>query len=379
MTETLSDWATRGWSTMRGMTKHAVHLIGVACGLLAPHAARAVDLPADKAEALFHVYKGGGVEATGPALLVRKSLAGKVSLSGTYYVDMVSNASIDVVTTASPFKEKRTAFDLGLDYVVRDTTITLGRGSSREPDYTADSLSVDIAQEVFDNMTTISLGYTRGWDRVGHVQNGFFDQARHWRYRFGLTQVLTPTWLASVNFEAVADDGYLGNPYRVARVFGAAVAERNPRTRSSRAVTFNATGNLGSGSAMRAEYRYFWDTWQIRAHTFELGYSRQFATNWTGEAFARLHTQSSALFYSDNASTETLYLSRNRQLATFNSPSLGTKVSYTMKQAVLGQDLKFNGALELKRFNFSNFTDSRTGQPYSHNAALLQLYVTASF
>ncbi len=72
---------------------------------------------------MFHVYEGGGVRATGPALLVRKSLADRVSLSAQYYVDMVSNASIDVVTTASPFKEKRTAYDFGADYVVRDSLI----------------------------------------------------------------------------------------------------------------------------------------------------------------------------------------------------------------------------------------------------------------
>ncbi len=75
---------------------------------------------------MFHVYDGGGVRATGPALLVRKSLADRVSLSASYYIDAVSNASIDVVTTASPFKEKRTAYDLGADYVVRDTTLSLG-------------------------------------------------------------------------------------------------------------------------------------------------------------------------------------------------------------------------------------------------------------
>ena len=56
-----------------------------------------------------HLYRGGGVTADGPALLVRKSIADKVSLSGSYYVDAVSNASIDVVTTASPFKETRKA------------------------------------------------------------------------------------------------------------------------------------------------------------------------------------------------------------------------------------------------------------------------------
>ena len=64
--------------------------------------------PKTRAEALFHVYNGGGVTAYGPALLVRKSVADKVSLTGSYYVDAVSNASIDVVTTASPYKETRT-------------------------------------------------------------------------------------------------------------------------------------------------------------------------------------------------------------------------------------------------------------------------------
>ncbi len=355
------------------------NLVGLACGLAGHQAARAVDVPADKAEALFHVYKGGGVTATGPALLVRKSLADKVSLSGQYYVDMVSNASIDVVTTASPFREKRTALDLGLDYVVRDTTISVTRANSREPDYTADSLSVDLAQEVFGNMSTVSLGFTRGWDKVGRVREGFFDVARHWRYRLGLTQVLTPRWIASVNFEAVSDDGYLGNPYRVARVFGAAVAERYPRTRSSRALSFRAVGDLGSRDAMRVEYRYFWDNWDIKAHTLEAGYSRYIGERWMADTYVRLHSQSSALFYSDNASVDSLYVSRNRQLSDFVSPSMGAKASYTMKQALRGHDVKLNGGVEFKRFSFNNFTDIRTGQPYAHYAALLQLYVTANF
>src|SRR5262245_64300160 len=71
-----------------------VALLGVGGGLLAGPA-QAVELPENRAEAMFHIYDGGGVEATGPALLIRKSVADKVSLTGSYYVDMVSNASID--------------------------------------------------------------------------------------------------------------------------------------------------------------------------------------------------------------------------------------------------------------------------------------------
>src|SRR5437660_12884472 len=123
-------------------------------------------------------------------------------------------------------------------------------------------------------MPTVVLGYTRGADKVGkHGTPGFFDRVTHWQYRAGVTQILAPRWIASANFEAIADDGYLGSPYRIARVFGAAVPERNPRTRSSRAMNFRVNGDLGSHDAIHLQYRYFWDTWAIKAHTVELGYS----------------------------------------------------------------------------------------------------------
>ena len=81
--------------------------LGLLAGVLASGSARAVELPEDRADVMYHYYDGAGTKASGPAVLVRKSLADKVSLSGSYYLDMVSNASIDVVTTASPYKENR--------------------------------------------------------------------------------------------------------------------------------------------------------------------------------------------------------------------------------------------------------------------------------
>ena len=110
-------------------------LLGLAGGALLAPTARAADLPDDRAEAMIHVYNGGGVRASGPALLVRKSVADKFALSGSLYVDIVSNASIDVVTTASPYREQRTEWGLGLDHVVRDSLIHVGVTRSSEPDY----------------------------------------------------------------------------------------------------------------------------------------------------------------------------------------------------------------------------------------------------
>ena len=355
-------------------------IAGLFGSLLAMGGAKAIELPENRAEGLYHLYKGGGVTADGPALLVRKSLADKVSLYGSYYVDAVSNASIDVVTTASPFKETRKSYDFGVDYAYRDSMMSLGVYRSKEPDYQADSFSIDVAQEVYGNMTTIALGFTRGVDKVYKANEpSFADGAKHWQYRLGVTQVLTPRMLASVNLEVVSDDGYLGNPYRVARVFGATVPERHPRTRTSRAMKFKVTGDLGDRNAARAEYRYFWDTWDIKAHTLEAGYSRYVGTDWLADGFVRFYKQSAALFYADNATSETLYVSRNRQLSAFRSLGLGGKLSYTARRVPGQYELKIVGSVERIRFNYSNFTDVRNGQAYDFDANLLQLYVTATF
>ena len=349
-------------------------------GVFATGAARAVPLPEDRAEAMVHTYKGGGVTATGPALLVRKSIADKVSLTGTYYLDAVSNASIDVVTTASPYKENRNDFGLALDYAVRDSLVTLAVGASKEPDYSTRSVSLDIAQETFGGMTTVNVGFTRAADVVTKIgDNSFLDQAKHWQYRVGVTQILTPKWLASINLEAIADTGYLGNTYRVARVFGAAVPERHPRTRSSRAVKFRAIGNLGGRDAVRAEYRYFWDTWDIKAHTVEGGYSRYLGESFLADAYVRYYTQTAALFYSDNAQGETTYVSRNRQLSNFDNVVIGGKLSFDWKKQPGLYDLKANAGLELYNLKYKNFTDIRDGSPYSLRAAVLQLYLTATY
>jgi Protein of unknown function (DUF3570) len=355
------------------------HLLGALGGLLATGHADAAELPVDRADLMLHSFNGGGVQAWGPALLVRKNLLNKVSLFGTYYADIVSNASIDVVTTASPYHETRNEYGLGLDYAVRESMITLAASHSTEPDYIANAFNIDVSTETFSGMTTVGLGYTYGSDDVGKVGEGFFDQAKHWRYRAGVSQILSPRWLANANFEVVSDDGYLGSPYRVALVFGAAVPERLPRTRTSRTLQFNLIGEVAPGWSVRGEYRYFWDTWDIAAHTFGLGASHRFGERWLVDAYARAYRQDGALFYSDNATSETQYVTRNRQLSNYNSLTFGTKVTYELMRAPGRYEIFLNGALEYWKTDYSDFTDLRTGSLYSYNATVAQVFVTLLF
>jgi hypothetical protein len=395
LTARLSRW--RG-ALLRAGARHRIrlpyaagaHLLGLLAGVLASGSARAIELPEDRADLMYHYYDGAGTKAYGPALLVRKSLLDKVSLFGGYYVDQVSNASIDVVTTASKYSETRREETFGLDYVYRDATVTLSGSNSAEPDYKAKSANIDVSQEMFANMTTVSLGYTRAWDRVGQNVKGqgvsFIDTVKHWRYRLGLTQVLTPRLIASANFEAVSDDGLLSSPYRLARVGpngnpvnAGTVSESDPRTRTSRAIQTRLIGDLGSRDALYGGYRYFWDTWAIRAHTFDVGYRRYFGEKWLGDAYLRYYKQSKALFYTDVSPVPMTYISRNRQLSTFKEYGLGMKVAYSAKQVPGKYEIKLNGALERARFSYSDFTDIRDGSRFKYNHTIAQLFVTMTY
>ena len=44
-----------------------------------------------------------------------------------------------------------------------------------------------------------------------------------------------------------------------------------------------------------------------------------------------------------------------------------------------GVELKLNGSLEFKRFDYSDFSDIRNGKPYTFDAGLMQVYVSATF
>ncbi|TPW12822.1 MAG: hypothetical protein FD130_1692, partial [Halothiobacillaceae bacterium] len=112
-------------------------------------------LPEDRADLLYHLYDGGGIQISGPSLLVRKQLGESTSFAGNYYVDSISSASIDVVTSASQYKEERTEKSLSVDYLHENSTLSAGYTISDENDYNADTVHLGVSQTVFGELTTL--------------------------------------------------------------------------------------------------------------------------------------------------------------------------------------------------------------------------------
>jgi hypothetical protein len=339
----------------------------------------AATLPDERAESLYHVYDGGGIEVTGPALLVRKNFAEKYSVAAEYYVDSISGASIDVVTSASPYTERRTEYGFGFDWLSGDTLMSLSATQSDENDYDATTFNFDVGHEFFGAMTRVNMGYSRGSDTVMRVDTDFEADIERASYRLGVSQVLTRTLVANIDYEAILDDGYLNNPYRSARVLGASVPEIYPNTRTSHALAVRTLKHWSDNWSTRADYRYFEDTWDIRAHTLELGVNTRLRAGWLLEGHYRYYTQDRASFYADEFDREFNFMARDKELSTFDSNTIGARLSFELLDEPwrMFERASFSFGYDFVRFDYDDFTDVRSGEPYSFNANVVQLYLTA--
>ncbi|MDH3848567.1 MAG: DUF3570 domain-containing protein, partial [Gammaproteobacteria bacterium] len=193
-------------------------IVFITCFLALPGSVLGGVLPEDRGDALYHRYEGGGVTIDGPSVLVRKKAGKSLSFVGNYYLDMVSSASIDVITTASPYTEERTQWSLGMDYLRGNTTMRLNYISSVESDFDASTYAFSVSEDMFGDLTTLTLSYAFGEDIVGRSDDPTFrrDNTRQ-HYGVGVTQILTRNLIATLNFETVTDEGFLNNPYRSVR------------------------------------------------------------------------------------------------------------------------------------------------------------------
>lgn len=375
------------------LTRWALAIITLSTIVYAPTIMAGV-LPEDRADALYHSYDGGGVEISGPSILVRKRIGASFSASANYYVDTITSASIDVITTASQYNEERTEHGIGIDYLRGGTIMSLSHSSSDEKDYSATTTHFNISQDMFGDLTTVTMGYSHGKDAVGKTGDpSFSENIERQQYRLGLSQVLTKDLIAMVNFETITDEGYLNNPYRSVRYVNPSdstlylyESEVYPNTRTSNALALSARYYLPYRAALHGEYRVFSDSWGISANTAEIGYTHPFKGDWIFDVRYRLYSQTRADFYSDlfAASQAQNFLARDKELSTFNSQTIGLGVSYEFAQGGWGFIDKgtLNFSYDIIQFNYDDFRDLVKGgnageEPlYSFSADVMQLYVS---
>jgi Protein of unknown function (DUF3570) len=380
--------------------------VAVLGALLLVRAACADVLPDDRADLFYSKYSGGGMDITGESVLVRKKFTENFAVEGSYFIDKVSGASIDVLSQASQIKDERKQKTLTVEYVHDKTTYTASFVNSDERDYKSSTTSFSLKQDMFGDLTTLSLAFANTTDVVGENNGTAFAPNVSWlghaqsrSYDVDLSQIVTKNFIAGANLNVITDQGFLANPYRSVRFKADTPAGYSlgsqvyPDTRTSTAVQIEGKYYLPYRAAVTASYRYFRDTWSIVGNTYELDYTHPISNIWIVEGRFRYYKQNHADFYSDlfDYAGEYRFEGRDQDLAAQDNYMIGAKVTYAFLPDGWKIFKRATATLDVSRITF-HYLDFRNikdyGVPqytagaeplYQFSAMVYQVYMSMFF
>ena len=257
------------------------------------------------------------------------SIAGSVEsptagwgVNGRYLVDIVTAASPDIVSTASPrWTEVRNAGGLGFRYKPGTFGVAVSTSASYTPDYLALGANGQVTQELDEKNLTLLAGYGYGHDTIGRTGTPFSVFSRSLGYHTinaGLSKVVNKALVIGVYGDAIFESGDQSKPYRYVPIFSAADAAKVPRGASLAEIStlriqarpieqlplererYAVTGRLawrGESTTLRLEERGYVDTWGVKATTTDVRYFIDLSERFTVWPHLRVHAQSAVSFW----------------------------------------------------------------------------------
>ncbi len=233
---------------------------------------------------------------TAPSAYLLLPLNAQWSLEASAVSDSVSGASPrhhTAVSGASRQTEKRRAADVKLSHHGERDGWNIGAATSDENDFHSDTLSAGANWSTADNNRTWSTGaaYTR--DRIGATGNPTLDERRRTvQWMGGVTQNLSAHDVVQANLGLSFGHGFYSDPYKF--------PDQRPDTRNQLAAMLRWNHHLpGPDAALRSSYRYYADTFGIRAHMVEFEWAQPLARGVRLTPSLRYQTQRAAKFYVD--------------------------------------------------------------------------------
>lgn len=236
------------------------------------------------------------IHSHSPSVSVAAPVAGDWSVEGTLTADDVSGASPryhTAISGASHMQDERKAGDINLTRYFRRGTLAAGAAYSTEHDYVSRALSLNGTLSSEDNNMTWAFGLAGSRDSidpVNHVVVG--EHKRTTSFLAGVTQVLSANDIGQLTLTHTNGTGYFNDPYKS--------FDNRPRSRREDTVLlrWNHYVDRTEGIA-RLSYRWYGDSYRIRAHTLSGEYVQPLAGGWSVVPELRLYTQSAADFYFD--------------------------------------------------------------------------------
>jgi hypothetical protein len=346
-----------------------------------------------------------------PSVWAGADAGDKVTIEANYDVDVVSGASVaivsgpsaevDAISSATRVTDLRQTTGATLQLRGDTTSLRASYSYGFENDYRSHALTLSARAELFERNTAFELSYGRGFDRVCNLaQPDSLDAVDRQRmptsegcfggdqresldlnlqtFQAGWTQAWTPILLTQLVMTTQVLHGYQANPYRAVFLGLAAAQEHHPETR------VRYSGGLRMRlwleplrGALHLFGRLYRDTWAIRSVTADLAYEQTLGAGLRLRARGRHYRQSGAVFYSDDyvLFPRGQYFTGDRELSAMSSWTVGGQLSWTVPSGDDGKVLGFLGTMLLVAkadFLMFDFPDFHYGNvPVPNDKALV--------
>lgn len=313
-----------------------------------------------QATSRLQVYvDNNATQVVSPLVRAAAEIGGNTEISAGCVVDVVTSASIDVVTQASKttIHDVRTEPWVDLSHTFRRIKVSGGYVYSRERDYVSHGAGAGVEHRIGDGNTTLGLGYHLSLDDVGRAGDANFSRSLTVHgVDLSWSQVLTPRLLVQLTYELGYGSGFFASPYRFVPVRASpgaapttAVPETDPEHRLRNAVVLSASRHVFSDSAVQGDYRFYADDWGLRSHTVELRYLINLPHNFEVRLRNRFYAQSKADFYQSSYAQIMRYMTFDKELGTLWTDLLGVKASWRRRS------VEVEAKVDAFRFRYLDF------------------------
>jgi hypothetical protein len=289
---------------------------------------------------------------------------GEATVSAGYTADVITTASVDIRTMASPkvVHDTRHQASFGYSQKFSDTTIAAGYIFSEENDYMSNGGNLGVTQDLFEKNVTLQL--TLGYEHNLVWRAGDFAGAQPFDVgTLGAvyTQVLGPKLIASLSYDLVYGYGFQASPYRYVFISipsdpgRTAVPETDPPLRVRHAITGKIAQSISDMASIQGDYRFYADSWGVVAHTVAARLILEPGTAWTIRFTARGYVQQGASFYEPVYTQPLQYMTDGRELCNMWSVLGGAKVTYNYPSRGTTRVVSFDAKVDVLYIDYLNF------------------------
>jgi len=247
----------------------------------------------------FHSFQDTrGVTVLSPAVDFDRDFTDRTSLRASFGVDAISAASDSCARChRDGIRSRRQVVGASVTRKFTDMRLTFGGAYSFENFYRSTTGLVSVAKDLAKGNTTVAGGFSFSLNQpVLHPLPDHENQYASDGYGT-VTQTLSKTTIVQAGYELARITGYQDNPYLRADVNGEMVVGHVPDTRTRQTLSARIRQALPADTYLEADYRHYFDDWQVGSNTVSVGLSHYLNREWLLNVSYRHYDQTAAYFY----------------------------------------------------------------------------------